>query len=66
MTADNNNNDIIVSESHNNIIINSNLIGVTECGNWYIRYNENTGKTKLINLLTPIITMKYIMKASRT
>ena len=42
MTADNDNNEIIVSENHNNIIFNSNSIPVTECGKRTIIYNENT------------------------
>ena len=44
MTADNDNNDIIASENHNNIIINSNSTPVTECGKWTIIYHEDTGK----------------------
>ena len=44
MTSKDNNNDIIVTENHNNIIVRK-IIGATECGTWNIFITKILVKT---------------------
>ena len=46
MTKEDNNNDIIVTENHNNIIM-PNSVGITESGLWNICLTKDTGNQKL-------------------